>query len=145
METPPNSLSLLDFGSFYPPNALKIASPSQKDMVTDIDAIEFMLREISTKKLYTDLQNHHVFLVEPPIHNRDFRLKVVELLFEKFKTPGVFMHKAPVLSSYVFAKENLILLDSGAYHTYCVPIQDGYANNKGKNILCFFMKQLNYL
>lgn len=127
----------------YPPNGSKIMSPPQKEM-NDIDYIEFMLREISTKKLYTDLQNHHVFLVEPPIHNRDFRLKIVELLFEKFKVPGVFMHKAPVLSSYVFAKENLILLDSGAYSTYCVPIQDGYANNKG-NFYFYLYYILNIL
>ena len=131
MDSQENPFDLLDFGMLYPPLANRIASPAQKDTVNDIDVIEFMLREISNKKLYTDLQNHHVFLVEPPIHNREYRLKIVELLFEKFKTPGVFMHKAPVLSSYVFAKENLILLDSGAYHTYCVPIQDGYANNKG--------------
>ena len=131
MDSQENPFDLLDFGMLYPPLASRIANPAQKDMVNDIDVIEFMLREISHKKLYTDLQNHHVFLVEPPIHNREYRLKIVELLFEKFKTPGVFMHKAPVLSSYVFAKENLILLDSGAYHTYCVPIQDGYANNKG--------------
>jgi len=135
MESSENPFSLMDFGMLYPPNALKIASPAQNEMINDIDVIEFMLREISNKQLFTDLQNHHVFLVEPPIHNRDFRLKIVELLFEKFKTPGVFMHKAPVLSSYVFAKENLILLDSGAYHTYCVPIQDGYANNKGNKIM----------
>ena len=106
MDSQENPFDLLDFGMLYPPLANRIASPAQKDTVNDIDVIEFMLREISNKKLYTDLQNHHVFLVEPPIHNREYRLKIVELLFE-------------------------ILLDSGAYHTYCVPIQDGYANNKG--------------
>lgn len=66
---------------------------------SNIDLLEFKLKQIAENHLLAKLEDHNVFLVEPPIHNRDFRLKVVELLFEKFKTGGVFMHKAPVLSS----------------------------------------------
>ncbi len=65
----------------------------------NIDLLEFKLKQISENHLLAKLEDHNVFLVEPPIHNREFRLKVVELLFEKFKTGGVFMHKAPILSS----------------------------------------------
>ena len=41
---------------------------------------------------------------------------------------SLFIHKAPVLSSYVVAKETLLLIDSGAYSTYVVPIVEGYIN-----------------
>ena len=66
---------------------------------SNMDLLEFKLKQIAENNLLAKLEDHNVFLVEPPIHNRDFRLKVVELLFEKFHTGGVFMHKAPVLSS----------------------------------------------
>ena len=72
-------------------------------------------------------------IVEPAVHNKDFRLNFVELFFEKFHVPSMFFHKAPLLSLYAFAKENAIILDIGAEHTHCTPIQDGFILEKGYN------------
>lgn len=44
------------------------------------------------------------------------------MIFEDGGFHGIFMHKSPILASYVFAKENMLLLDSGADGTLCVPI-----------------------
>jgi hypothetical protein len=38
------------------------------------------------------------------------------------------MHKSPILSSYIFAKENVLILDSGADGTIAAPIQEGFIN-----------------
>ena len=43
---------------------------------------------------------------------------------------GVYFNKSPVLSSYIFAKENMLLLESGANFTYCVPIVEGEIKDK---------------
>ncbi len=69
-----------------------------------------------------DPADHPVFFCEQAMHNRDLRIKLVELLFEKYGVKSVFFHKNPILSSYIFAKENMILIDSGANFTHVVPI-----------------------
>lgn len=43
---------------------------------------------------------------------------------------GIYFSKSPILSSYIFAKENMLLLESGAYQTYCVPIVEGEIKDK---------------
>ena len=53
------------------------------------------------------------------------------MVFEQCGFSSVFIHKSPVLASYIFARENVILVDSGASVTYIVPIQEGFMNVKG--------------
>ena len=94
----------------------------------DWDALSFMIQHITRNQLHCNPQNTPLFMVEPLFINRDQRLKLVEMIFEDIGFSGFFMHKGPVLSSYIFARENVILLDSGADGTYVVPIQEGFIN-----------------
>jgi actin-related protein len=55
---------------------------------------------------------------------------MIELLFEDFGFNGLFMHKAPVLSTYLFAKESAMIVDIGAEYTHVVPVIDGYICSK---------------
>lgn len=41
------------------------------------------------------------------------------------------MHKAPVLSTYLFALESSLVVDIGAEYTHIVPVIEGFINNKG--------------
>jgi actin-related protein len=47
---------------------------------------------------------------------------MIEILFEDFGFNGLFMHKAPVLSTYLFAKESAMIVDVGAEFTHVVPV-----------------------
>jgi len=47
---------------------------------------------------------------------------MVELAFEQSNFNSIYMHKGPILSSYIFAKETMLLVDSGADGTYVIPI-----------------------
>lgn len=91
--------------------------------------MEFMLTELLSEQ---DLNpsEHPILIVEPLFQPRDFRSKVVELLFDKFGFKGVFFQKAPVLASYLFGANNTVVIDSGASHSTVVPVQDGYVNQK---------------
>lgn len=46
----------------------------------------------------------------------------MELLFEGFSFRSAFMQKAPVLASYMCAKETVLIVDVGAEYTQIVPI-----------------------
>ena len=67
--------------------------------MANIDLIDFQLQKIFNEYMRLDPKNHPIFIVEPPVHNREHRLKLVDLLFDKYKVQGVFFHKAPILSS----------------------------------------------
>ena len=55
---------------------------------------------------------------------------MIELLFEAFGFSGLFMHKAPVLSTYLVAKESAMIVDVGAEYTHVVPVVEGYICSK---------------
>lgn len=58
---------------------------------------------------------------------------MMELMFEKFETPAVFMCKNPVLAAFSMGKSTALVLDSGAGVTTSVPVHDGYVLHMGKN------------
>jgi actin-related protein len=41
------------------------------------------------------------------------------------------MHKAPVLSTYLFGLESSLVVDIGAEYTHVVPVVEGFIHNKG--------------
>lgn len=60
--------------------------------------------------------------MEPAITSREYKIKLAEMMFETFQVPQLQFHKAPLLTSYLFAKENLLIIDSGGYNTYVTPV-----------------------
>jgi actin-related protein len=63
-----------------------------------------------------------MFFVEPVLNSREHRQKLIETLFENFQFNGIYMHKAQVLSTYLFAKESAMIVDVGAEYTHIVPV-----------------------
>lgn len=63
-----------------------------------------------------------------------FRQSMLELLFETFKTKGLFIKSSACLSSYLFSKESSLIIDVGGHNTYVTPVHDGFQiENKGKH------------
>lgn len=60
------------------------------------------------------------------------------MLFEDIEVSSVFFHRNTMLTSYVVAKENLLVVDSGASHTTITPIIDGNVIEKGKHLFYNF-------
>lgn len=98
--------------------------------VNDWDLMELMVKDI-IRKMGATIDQSPALIVEPAVHNKDYRLNFVELFFEKFGAPSILFHKAPLLSFYAFARENSLILDIGAESIYCTPIQDGFILDKG--------------
>ena len=73
-----------------------------------------------------------VLFCEPAIHNKEFRRKVTEIMFETLLIPGFFMSKSPVLSSFSCGKSTCLIVDSGQNVTYVTSVLEGYINQKSK-------------
>lgn len=63
-----------------------------------------------------------IFYIEPPFSSKEYRQKIIELFFEQYEFNGLFMHKAPVLSTYLFGLESSLVVDIGAEFTHVVPV-----------------------
>ena len=55
----------------------------------------------------------------------------VEMMFETFGVPALYMAKEAVLTSVSFGRATALVVDFGADSTSVVPVHDGYALNKG--------------
>lgn len=62
---------------------------------------------------------------------RETRQKLVELVFEEFGFLSFFTQKAPVLASYMCAKDNVIVVDVGANYTTIAPVVEGFMSTRG--------------
>jgi actin-related protein len=83
------------------------------------------------KKLLVNPSEHPMFYIEPPLSSKEYRQKLIELFFEEYEFNGLFMHKAPVLSTYLFGLESSLVVDIGAEYTHVVPVVEGFINPKG--------------
>jgi actin-related protein len=66
-----------------------------------------------------------LLLVEPNLNVRDNRIKLTELIFEKFGVPFFDIMKSAMLSSFAAGRSTSIVVDSGETATYVVPVYDG--------------------
>lgn len=56
---------------------------------------------------------HPLMLAEASFNSNELREKAVELLFEKFSSPAVFLAKNAVLSSFAMGRQSSLVVDAG--------------------------------
>lgn len=61
--------------------------------------IECLIAESIGNELKLDSKEHPILLSEPSMHDRETRIKMTEILFEKFQVPALYIVKSAVLSS----------------------------------------------
>lgn len=100
--------------------------------VEDWDLIESMLDYSIAERLHPGSHSElslasHPFLLADHINaSKADREKWCQLMFEKYKCPGVFMAKAGVLAIYANARTSGIAVDMGAGGTSILSVQDGF-------------------
>lgn len=53
-----------------------------------------------------------------------------EIAFEKLGVPNFFLAKSGILSAFSSGRQTALILDTGAYSTYAVPVFDGFCLKK---------------
>jgi len=64
-------------------------------------------------RLRVDTKEHPVMMAEANFQPRKAREKAVELLFEKFQPPAVFLAKNAVLTSFASGRQTSMVVDMG--------------------------------
>ena len=80
---------------------ISIKNPIKNSEVQDWDAFEEWVDYIAQEKLEASLKDHPLILVEPAIHNKEWRVKAVEMLFEKLGGESVTFFKSSVMTRYL--------------------------------------------
>ena len=99
-------------------------------LVDNFDLFEKMTDEIFTDHLRVDPKEHPILFTEPSLHNKENRIKLTEMMFEKYGIPAMFICKSAVLSAFSCGRSTCLVFDSGHSSTYAVPVHDGYALQK---------------
>jgi len=95
-------------------------------MIDDWDLFEKIVDYSYSKCLHTESQYHPVLFSESPFNTRSKREKLVELMFEKYHVPAVYLCRNAVLAAFSCGRPTSIIVDSGAIHTSAIPVHDGY-------------------
>ncbi|EKX51987.1 hypothetical protein GUITHDRAFT_102601 [Guillardia theta CCMP2712] len=75
-------------------------------------------------------EEHPMLLAEPSFNSNECREKLLEIMFEHYKVPAVFISKNAVLSSFSCGRSTAVVLDSGGGATCVAPVHEGYVLQK---------------
>lgn len=100
-------------------------------LVLEWNCLEKLLDHAVTSKLGAKWPEHPVLLVDNPMWSRETREKLVQLFFDKFDVPAMFLGRAAVLSAFAMGKHSAMVVDCGASAVRIGPIYEGYLIKAG--------------
>jgi len=110
-----------------------VHSVIDQGLVVDWDGYE-QIWENCFKELGVDSSQLPLLLTDPEWNLKESREKILELGFEKFKLPGMYLGRSSVLSAFSVGKSTALVIDVGSSKTSVVPIHDGYVLRKGVQV-----------
>jgi actin-like protein 6A len=106
-------------------------TPYNEDgVLDDMDAYEAICNHVFRGRLCVETSEHPILLAEHALTPESNREKIVELLFEKYKLPAVFLSKNPVLSCFACGKATGLSVDVGGRAATTCAVHEGYALTK---------------
>jgi len=90
-----------------------------------------MKHGLKTSLYSSNLDSHPLIFVEKSYNTPSKRQRITEILFEKFKTPALFLAKDAVLSCYACGRTTSAVVDIGSLGSTVTPVYEGFVENKG--------------
>jgi len=100
--------------------------PIKHGVIRDWELME-NLWEYTFRSLQVQTSSHPVLLSEPPLNPKRNRERTLQVMFETFGVPCLYIGVQAVLTLYSCGRTTGCGLDSGEGVTYTVPIYGGYA------------------
>lgn len=110
---------------------LNLKYPIDNGIVTDWDDMEKIWHHAFYNELKVAPEEHLVLLTETLFNPTASREKMVQIMFETFNSPALFVAVQAVLALYANGRITGIVLDSGECVLHTVPVYDGFAVSSG--------------
>ena len=114
----------------YRKDHMEIENPIQDGLVENWDLMEKVWEHALKERLRIQPEEHPMLLAEPSFNSDACREKMLELMFEKYKVPAVFISKNAVLSAFSCGRSTAVVVDSGGGSTCVAPVHEGYVLQK---------------
>lgn len=84
-----------------------------EDGMPNFDILDAIIEETLKKVLSVNLEDTPVLFTESAMHNKEFRMRLCEHMFDKHNVPALFIVKDPVLCSFATGRSSALVLDVG--------------------------------
>ena len=106
---------------------LSIKYPIEHGIVNNWDDMEKIWHHTFYNELRVNPEEHPVMLTEAPMNPKSNRERMLQIMFETFNVPSMYVSIQAVLSLYAAGRTTGVVMDSGDGVTHIVPIYDGYS------------------
>ena len=104
---------------------LQLQYAMEHGVVTNWDVMEKIFHHMFYNELRVKPEENHVMMTEAPMNPTCNREKMVQIMFETFNVPAVYVGNAGVLSLCASGRTTGVVLDAGEGVTQAVPIVEG--------------------
>lgn len=104
---------------------LALRCPIQHGVIQHWDDMEILWNFIFDSELRISSKNRDVLLTEHVFNPKKVREKMVEVMFEKFRTSGVFVHVEGVLAALASGRESAMTVGIGKEIIQVLPVING--------------------
>ncbi len=94
-------------------DGMEVVSPFKDGVLDDWEAVEALCEHLLKSQMRLNTEEHAMMLAEPSYNTDSAREKMVELMFENYNVPAVFLTKNAVLSSFAMGKPTSLVVDMG--------------------------------
>lgn len=102
---------------------------SSKNYDINMNEVEALLQYGLTSCMKIDPQEYPLYLAEGPF-NKKQKEELIEIIFETFNSPAMYMSSNAMLSSFCVGKPTSLVVDCGYSETRITPVIDGYSLKK---------------
>jgi len=105
---------------------LALSYPIEHGIVRDWNDMEKIWHHTFFDALRVNPEEHPVVVTEAPMNPKKNRERMLEMLFEKFCSPAVYVVIQAVMSLYAYGRTTGCVVDSGDGVSHVVPVYEGF-------------------
>ena len=115
------------YEAFSKRGILALKYPIENGIVNNWDDMEKIWQHTFYYELKAAPEEYPVFLTDVVMNPKENREKMIEIMFESFNTPAMYIGIQTNLSLYALGRTTGIVIDSGDEVSHTVPISEGFS------------------